>query len=102
MMKFSDTWCSWTTFRRLAENDAGYWTAGLPNAEDIAETHIKDGGVWGQPFSFVEIAHVIVPRTFITDDGTVKSQDIESLSRQLNAFTIPCRLSVGILEIKVY
>jgi hypothetical protein len=101
MMKFSDTWCSWTTFRRLTESDAGYWTAGLPNAEDIAEGHIRDGGVWGQPFQYSEIAHWIVPGKFIADDGTAKSQDIKRLSQTLKAASVPCTLSAGVLEIKV-
>src|SRR5262245_51500171 len=101
-MEFSDTWCSWTTFRRLTESDAGYWTAGLPNPEDIGESYIKDGGVWGQPFSFSEIAHVIVPRAFIATDGHKTSQDIERLSDELMKVGIPCRLTSGILEIRVY
>ena len=102
VMKQSDSWCSWTTFGRLKGNDAGYWTAGLPNAEDIGPSHINDGGVWGQPFSYSDIAHVIVPEKFITDDGTVKSQDIKRLSRQLSAASIPCKVTAGVLEIKVY
>jgi hypothetical protein len=101
-MKQSNTWCSWTTFRRLTESDAGYWTAGLPNAEDIGESYIKDGGVWGQPFFYSEIAHLIVPGTFVDlDTGTVKSQDIERLSRELKA-GVPCNLTAGVLEIKLF
>ena len=101
-INFSDTWCSWTTFHRLTENDAGYWAAGLPNAEDIGESCIKDGGVWGQPFHFSEIAHVIIPRTFIAEDGHKTYQDIARLSEELRKVGIPCRLTSGILEIKVY
>lgn len=47
--RFSESWCSWTTFDRLLV-DAGYWAAGIPARRDIFETHIGDGGVWGQPF----------------------------------------------------
>src|SRR5512135_226599 len=84
----SQSWCSWTTFRRLAD-DAGYWTHGLPNASDIGEDHIRDGGAWGQPFPYSELAHVILPKSFQTDDGTVKTQDLNTLAEKLTAERIP-------------
>jgi hypothetical protein len=104
----SESWCSWTTFRRLNQ-DAGYWTCGLPNRGEYSDSHIKDGGTWGQPFSFQEIAHIIVPKVFYWETvagpefkhGT-KMQDIDKLSEQLSRAGIIHRKTDLLLEIKLY
>lgn len=103
------SWCAATSFRRLAD-DAGYWTHGLPKMSDIAPTHIKDGGVWGQPFAFSDLAHVIIPKTFkweryengAFEDYVSQAQDIERLSNALSTKGIAHRLTDLILEIKLY
>lgn len=102
------TWCAWTTFERLGE-DAGYWTAALPLEAELLEAGTADGGSWGQPFLYSQIAHLIVPRHFywehISAEGFssgVHSQDVESLSKRLTAENIPHRLAELVLEIKLY
>lgn len=100
-IRFSKSWCSWTTFDRL-EGDAGYWTAGLPGFTEIGNEALSDGGTWGQPFRYVDIAHVIVPKTFTTDLGDVRKQDINLLQRELETFGIESRLTERVLEIKLY
>ncbi|MDO3566066.1 hypothetical protein [Ralstonia pseudosolanacearum] len=104
----SNTWCSWTTFKRLRE-DTGYWQSGLPNPSDIHDEWIGDGGVWGQPFSYTDLAHIIVPREFyweqVSQEGFesgVRVQDIESLSTELRAKGIEHRKTDLLLEIKLY
>lgn len=104
----SPSWCSFTTFGRL-EEDAGYWTFGLPAGEDIEAGWLRDGGVWGQPFRYRDIAHIILPRSFHWDvvvDGEwrsgVRTQDIRSLSGALRAEAIDHRLTELALEIKLY
>lgn len=106
--QYSESWCSWTTFGRLRD-DAGYWTRGLPAASEVFETHIGDGGVWGQPFDFADLAHLIVPREFYweSDPGPewtcgTKRQDVEGLSQKLMAAGIPHRLTDLVLEVKCY
>jgi hypothetical protein len=98
----SQSWCSWTTFDRLRESDAGYWTHGLPHRKDICDAHIGDGGVWGQPFGYKDIAHFIVPQTFVRDDGTKVTQDLATLASRLSAEGIPFRRTELVLEIKLY
>jgi len=104
----SNSWCAWTTFRRLNE-DAGYWTSGLPNRHDIADSYIKDGGVWGQPFLYSDLAHIIVPRQFCwqTEPGAAFSsgtrrQDLDGLSSKLSKAGIDHRLTSLVLEIKLF
>ena len=104
----SSTWCSWTTFARL-QLDAGYWTSGLPNTGDIADSFITDGGVWGQPFSYRELAHIVVPAKFYWEtiepgafrNGT-RTQDIGKLSALLRSAAVPHRLTDLLIEIKLY
>ncbi len=62
----SESWCAWTTFSRLTR-DSGYLTSGIPKLEELLSTHVADGGTWGQPFAYSELAHVIVPRVFSDD-----------------------------------
>ena len=104
----SDSWCSWTTFRRLKE-DAGYWNAGLPDAGDIFDGNIGDGSAWGQPFAYSDIAHLVIPREFywkkISESGFesgTKYQDIDTLSKKLNDLGIQHRKTELVLEIKLY
>ena len=103
------SWCAYTTFTRL-ESDAGYWKSGLPLAQDIGERGINDCGVWGQPFPFDDIAHVIIPRTIYWEDirdgrwlGDGHAvQDIGTLSLALSAKGIEHSLTALVLEIKCY
>jgi hypothetical protein len=102
------SWCAFTTFSRLRD-DSGYWTYGLPRLEDIGEDHIRDGGIWGQPFRFEDLAHVVVPREFCYDglvDGNFANgrrvQKIDQLSDQLRARNISHRITSIMLEIKLY
>lgn len=104
----SRSWCSWTTFRRLNE-DAGYWTGGLPGIADIADTNIRDGGVWMQPFLYSELSHIIVPRRFFWEStpgpdyvSGIREQDIDTLSNRLTAVGIGHRLTDLVLDIKLY
>jgi hypothetical protein len=104
----SESWCAWTTFSRLTA-DAGYWTSGLLNPEEIGLINNKDGGTWGQPFPYQDIAHLIVPCRFyweraqkgVFEDGE-KTQDIDSLSQKLTAAGINHRKTDLVLEIKLY
>jgi hypothetical protein len=104
----SESWCAWTTYRRISE-EFGYWTSGLPALSDICDTHISDGGVWRQPFSYSDIAHIVIPRTFYwesySDNGFengLRTQDIDFLSRQLILINIEHRVTDLVLEIKLY
>jgi len=105
----SASWCSFTTFERLAI-DAGYWVHGLPRKEDIGDTYIKDGGVWGQPYLFDDLAHLIIPRKFYWErieggrwvGNGHDVQDIEHLSATLAVKQIAHSLSALALEIKCY
>jgi hypothetical protein len=102
------SWCRFTTFDRL-QTDAGYWGHGLPRSEDIGLEWINDGGVWGQPFRFCDLAHVIIPRRIFWETqgpgpyecGEV-SQELEPLSDALAQKGIQHRLSDLVLEIKFY
>ena len=104
----SETWCAWTTFGSLS-TDIIYWTAGLPNAEDLDVGFIKDNGVWGQPFLFKDLAHVIIPKEFLWEkmaigsyESGIKQQAIEKLSSALAAAGIPHRCTDIVLEVKLY
>lgn len=103
------SWCAVTTFERLSD-DAGYWTHGLPRKSDLGPTHTNDGGVWGQPFAYADLAHIIIPKTFgweryengVWQEYVSQAQDIELLSEALNAKGINHRLTNIVLEIKLY
>jgi hypothetical protein len=106
--QYSDSWCVWTTFSSLRRG-VHYWSCGMPNQEDILDTHIADGGLWGQPFNYEDLAHIIVPANFYweTEDGPhfengTKSQDISALSKQLSQEGIAHRVTDLVLEIKLY
>jgi hypothetical protein len=107
----SPSWCSWTTFKRLSE-DAGYWQSGLPHLNEIKEHGTTDGGTWGQPFNYQDIAHFIIPKVFSrellaspddrrTFERMVVNQDIEALSRQLTKQGLPHTLSAAALEVRL-
>jgi len=103
----SQSWCAWTTFSKL-KDDLFYWRHGLPRLDDIADSYIKDGGVWGQPFLYQDIAHIIVPRSFGNEYAGsrwkygIKVQDIDQLSDALTAANIIHRKTDLVLEIKLY
>jgi len=104
----SSSWCAWTTFDRLGD-DAGYWTCGLPAESELRDSYIADGGTWGQPFSYAQLAHVIVPAEFyweVVQPGDFrcghKKQAIRDLSDRLSVRGVPHRLTEKILEIKLY
>ena len=97
----SNSWCAWTTLRRLKE-DSGYWAAGLPSNGDIKSDHIGDGGVWGQPFSFADLAHIVLPATFENSNGDIKHQDLSRLANRLSEAGIPFSQSRVAIEVKLY
>ena len=104
----SDNWCAWITFERLHE-DMRYWRHGLPAEDEFDARGVKDGGVWGQPFNYDEIAHIVLPRKFTWESfdnneyrsGT-KIQDIDLVSALLTKNNIKHRCNDLILEIKLY
>jgi len=102
------SWCSWTTFGRL-ERDAGYWTAELPLVEELGETYVNDGGTWGQPFSYDDIAHIIIPRRFIEEPfgqaafrQWTHEQDIHGLAGRLDSAGVRYHISDYALEAKLF
>ena len=107
----SPSWCSWTTFKRLSE-DTGYWQSGLPHLNEIKDHGTTDGGTWGQPFNYQDIAHFIIPRAFTrelraspedrrTFERVKVNQDIEALSKQLTKLGVPHTLSAVALEVRL-
>lgn len=111
-INLSQNWCSWTTFTRLAE-DAGYWQSDLPHVDELGEESTFDGGTWGQPFPYNDIAHLIVPKTFTKElftgpaekrvfERVSVSQDIESVSKELSKLGVPHTLSSVALEVKIF
>ncbi len=106
--KHSLSRCSWTTFDRL-QSDAGYWTGGVPSLDDIWESSIADGGAWGQPFLFSQLAHVIIPRQFEWEDTSgpdwttvTRRQDLEAFSAMLSKLDVPHRVTELVLEVKCF
>ena len=104
----SQSWCAWTTFESL-QSQLTYWTAGLPSANELTESHTTDGGTWGQPFSYQDIAHIIIPKMFYWElqEGQVfkngmQQQDIDALSVELQAAGLPHRKTDLVLEIKLF
>lgn len=103
-----NTWCAWTTFSRMNEK-AGYWSAPLPNADELLEFCTADGGAWGQPFPYNDLAHIIIPHKFILEFFEDEKfyvreifQDIEGLSLKLTQEDITHYLSNYALEVKIY
>src|SRR5689334_12971292 len=61
---FSQSWCAWTTFGALQES-VHYWSSGLPAEPALGLLGTNDGGpAWGQPFSYQDIAHIVIPAQF--------------------------------------
>src|SRR5262245_41995229 len=105
---FSQSWCGWTTFDLLREG-VTYWEAGIPNEHELDPSATTDGGTWGQPFHYQDLAHIVLPRTFAWETGMgadykcgMKEQDIDSLSRELEKAGITHRKTDLVLEIKLY
>jgi len=103
-----ESWCAWTTFRSLSES-VHYWAAPLPRLAELGPSSTRDGGTWGQPFMYSEIAHLVIPRQFQREDTcsgefqvTEYAQDLESLSAALRASDIPHQLGKFALEVKLY
>jgi len=104
----SQSWCAWTTFESL-QSQLTYWTAGLPSASELTESHTTDGGTWGQPFSYQDIAHIIIPKTFYWElqegqayEYGTRQQDIHALSVELQAAGLPHRKTDLVLEVKLF
>ena len=102
----SKSWCSWTTFQRIT-SDAMYWASGLPKIKEIGEHGVADGGTWGQPFHYHQLAHVIIPSSFVRWgkmelEGVYEEveQPISELSNRLKEEGIRHTLSPWALEIR--
>ncbi|WP_395335394.1 hypothetical protein WBP06_26040 [Novosphingobium sp. BL-8H] len=100
------SWCSWTTYGRLSV-DAGYWTGQLPLEAELGKLSVSDGGTWGQPFIYDDLAHIIIPRIFIEEPWPRDAfrqweheQDVDGLSTLLTTAGIPHHLSEYALEVK--
>ena len=101
----SQSWCVWTTF----SNFLHYWSAGLPAESELGPEGICDGGTWGQPFNYQDIAHFAIPAEFYWErmdaqdfsNGT-KPQDLAGLSIALSAAGVPHRKTDLVLEVKLY
>jgi hypothetical protein len=105
----SDSWCAWTTFSSL-ENGVGYWASGLPEEAELLEAWVADGGTWGQPFRYADLAHLVIPAKFYWEQYDEvkgfqcghKRQGIARLSKTLEGLGISHRLTDLILEVKLY
>lgn len=101
------SWCAWTTFGSLLD-DVHYWSAGLPKESELGPIGVADGGTWGQPFNYQDLAHVIVPRQVYWETSTpafkhgCRHQDIQRLSAELGAAKVQHRLTDLVLEVKLY
>ncbi len=101
----SQSWCTWTTFGNFLH----YWSAGLPGPEELGARGTGDGGTWGQPFDYQDIAHIAIPAEFYWEriapgefsNGT-RRQDLEILSSALSDAEIPHRKTELVLEVKLY
>lgn len=65
--------------------------------------------MWGQPFLYGDLAHLVVPRAFFWQTGSnepfangMKDQDLALLSSELTTAGIPHRITDLVLEIKLY
>lgn len=96
------SFCAWTTFRNL-QTDCHYWQAGLPRLSDLDDRGHKDWGIWRQPFDYNELAHVIIPRTFVAGlIGEKQTQNIDKLSELLKKEGLKHYCSDTVLEVKLY
>lgn len=76
---------------------------------ELRDTWTADGGTWGQPFEYRDLAHMLIPRNVQWElflNGTwvmVKhQQDIAGLSGALNNHGISHHLSDYALEVKLF
>lgn len=104
----SESWCAWTTFSSL-KGWLTYWHCGLPDKHELLQHGVADGGTWGQPFRYADIAHIIIPAQFYWEkvveskfESGNKHQDINRLSTELNKLNIAHRKTGVVLEIKLY
>lgn len=104
----SASWCAFTTFSSLSRNSK-YWNCGFPETNELSEIGVADGGLWREPISYMDLAHIVVPATFWWDrtgktgyEWGQKFQDIEKLSNALTELSIPHRKSALVLEVKCY
>ena len=105
----SESWCAWTTFSSL-EHHLTYWACGLPEVQELQEHGICDGGTWGQPFVYSDLAHLIIPAKFYWErfdenngfQQGYKLQKIKQLSNALQGEGIEHRLTDLVLEVKLY
>lgn len=102
------SWCTWTTFGRL-EHQAGYWSGPLPLEDELDEKFTRDGGMWTQPFSYEDIAHIIIPRSYsferLLDDEMIwidKLQNLTGLSSILSEHEVDHRRTELLIELKLY
>ncbi len=104
----STSWCAFTTFSSL-QDLCVYWHCGLPSEHELLESYVADGGTWGQPFQYGDLAHIIFPASFrwervfegVYSEGT-KTQPIGELAEELVRLGVPHRLTDLVLEVKVY
>ena len=103
-----ESWCAWTTFGSLRDS-VHYWAAPLPALSELGPAGIVDGGTWGQPFFYSDIAHLIIPREFQREDtcsGTLQvteyEQNLQALSAALSHAGITHQLGAYALEVKLY
>ncbi|MES2932623.1 MAG: hypothetical protein V4805_03945 [Pseudomonadota bacterium] len=107
--RYSDSWCGWTTFDKLSDC-IYYWNSSMPNPEDLQSTNVSDfRSAGGQPFLYQSIAHIVIPKEFgwESQDGgdyvySIKTQDIDQVSKALFKAGIQHRKTALILEIKLY
>ncbi|MDH5434700.1 MAG: hypothetical protein OEY19_12225 [Gammaproteobacteria bacterium] len=97
----SKSFCAWTTFGAL-KSTCNYWFAGLPCMDDLDSRGHGDGGVWRQPFDFDDLAHIVIPKEFMTYLCIQRSQNIETLSEKLHELSLEHRCTNLVLEVKLY
>jgi hypothetical protein len=103
----SESWCAFTTYSSLVHG-VTYFNCGFPNEDECLDICTVDGGVWRQSFSYNDLAHLIVPKTFYWErtingfESGYKQQDIKKLSANLKTCGITHRLTDIVLEIKLY
>ena len=90
-------------------SDAGYWQAGIPREGEVLAERLADGGTWGQPFWYKDLAHLLIPREFFREgvidgrwEGEPVSQDVELVAARLESNHLPFRLGDYALEVKCY
>lgn len=105
---FDISYCAWTVHDRLGY-DTMYWTSPLPEERDLKDDYLRDGGKWGEPILYRDIAHVIIPSVFTEEYHIGRkfvmwshTQEIYGLSKLLEEASIPHELHDKFLELKLY